>query len=149
MADMHTKLLLLIALWAGCADDPSPPPPPVIVDPTGHWAMTFSWTKGACGLTGLFDANLTVTRTLDGYRINETNPEVQVSGTVLCTTERCQMSFTESGPGPTGSAVQQIVMSANLAVDDQNAITGGGSVTYRFTDGTACDHQFRADGWRS
>jgi len=110
--------------------------------------MTCAWTRGSCQLTGSFAALVTVLRIGDGYVINETRPEVRVTGTVLCTSARCTLSFTESGPGPQGSAVQQISLSANLAVDPLDAITGAGSVTYRFTDGSACDHQFTADGWR-
>jgi hypothetical protein len=110
--------------------------------------MTFLWTKGDCRLTGSFDGSITVLRAGDGYAINETRPEVHVTGTVLCTSARCTLSFTESGPGPQGSAVQQISLSANLAVDELDAITGGGAATYRFTDGSGCEHLFTADGWR-
>ncbi len=137
--------MLLIALWAGCAADPAPQ---AAVDPTGNWSMTFVWTKGSCGLTGSFDGSITVLRTETGFEINETRPQVVVSGTVLCTAQRCTLSFTETGPGPAGSSVQQISLSANLAVDDIDAITGSGAATYRFTDGTGCEHQFSANGQR-
>ncbi len=110
--------------------------------------MTFAWTTGDCQLTGSFTGSLTVLRSADGYQIDEPRPEVSVTGTVSCTAMRCELSFTEAGPGPSGSTVQHIIMAANLAVDELDAITGGGSVTYRFTGGTGCQHQFTAQGTR-
>jgi hypothetical protein len=137
---MPHKAASLLLLAIGCVSDPES------LDPTGNWSMTLSWSHGDCQLTGSFDAQLTVIRSPDGFAIDESRPEVQVAGSVLCTPSLCTLSFTESGPGPTGSGVARIELAAHLQVDDLDAVNGSGKATYRFESGASCEQMFLATG---
>jgi hypothetical protein len=136
--------LLMTLLAIGCAADPaviqSDDAP--IVDPTGAWDVVLTWTAGTCGLTGSFTATVTVERSATGYVLNDPG----VHGTVVCSRNLCRMSFTETGPGPTGTDVTSVSIAADLAVDDTDVITGTGGVTYQFRNATTCSQQFMADG---
>jgi hypothetical protein len=139
------RYALLLATWMaiGCATDPASPVDDVrLVDPTGAWEVTLTWTAGTCGLTGSFAAAITVERSVTGYVLDDPG----VHGTVVCSRDFCQMSFTETGPGPTGSAVTGVSMSADLAVDDADVIAGTGGVTYQFVNAATCSQQFSAVG---
>jgi hypothetical protein len=142
---MRYSPLLLLATWMaiGCATDPSSSVEDApLVDPTGSWDITLTWTAGTCGLTGVFAAALTVERSVTGYVLDDPG----VHGTVVCSRDLCRVSFTETGPGPVGSSVTGVSMAADLAVDDADVITGTGGVTYQFENAATCSQQFGAVG---
>jgi hypothetical protein len=139
----HALLLTVTVMAMGCATNPVATIDDVaLVDPTGSWDVTLTWTAGTCGLTGAFAATVTVERSTTGYVLDDPG----VHGTVVCSRDLCRMSFTATGPGPVGSAVIGVSMSADLAVDDADAITGTGGVTYQFENATTCSQQFIAVG---
>lgn len=132
--------LLVAWMTMGCAVDHASTAP--LVDPTGIWDVALTWTTGSCGLTGEFSATITVERSATGYAVNEPGAH----GTVLCSRDFCQLLFTEAGPGPAGTSVTGVSMSADLTVDDDAAIAGSGMVAYQFRNSSTCSQQFSAVG---
>jgi hypothetical protein len=144
---MRYLLIALALCTASCVTGSQPVPEDVaLVDPTGNWSMVLTWRAGTCGLTGTITAAIAVSHDASGYVLTDASSDVHAHGTVTCSDLMCQMSFTESGPGPAGSVIQSAAMSAELAVDATDAIIGTGGVTYQFTNSTTCAQQFSVAG---
>jgi hypothetical protein len=133
----HHLLVLVLAFAATACADP-------LVDPTGNWDATYTWTSGTCQLTGASAVSTTVTRARDGYVISESGRSL--TGTVRCSSVACQISWSETGPGDPGSGVESLALQVNLSVDTDDAITGSGSAAVRFSDGRTCFQAFTVAG---
>ncbi len=114
---MIRALLFLIAL-VGCGAD-------TYVDPAGSWQFVMTWgPSDSCGLTGSRAVSTTVVKVGDAYAITESGQSL--TGTIVCSTDWCRMSVSESGSGAPGSGIDRIDLSFDLTVDTDDVITGSG-----------------------
>lgn len=133
---MRAFLLFLIAL-VGCGAD-------TYVDPAGSWQFVMTWAPStSCGLSGSRAVTTTVVKVGDAYAITESGRNL--TGTIVCTTDWCRMSLSESGPGDPGSGVDRLDLAIDLTVDDHDVITGGGSATVT-RNIVSCSQSFSASG---
>jgi hypothetical protein len=152
------KALVIAMFVSGCMVAASPgddddvvspvPPPPTrdVMDPSGTWAVHITWMSGTCGVFVALDAEMVVAPSPSGgYEIADASPTTTVTGTVLCSTERCALSFVQVGPGR-GDYATSSALAADLVATDDGEITGAGGLTYTFRDGTSCSQQFSAVG---
>ena len=141
MKIMSLALMLILLQSSACATDPGP------LDPTGNWGATMTWSSGDCHLVGSMPVNTTVVRNALGGLEIQGSPGHTVVGTALCSATQCQLSFTESGPGPTGIA--ELVVVANLTANEDEDIIGSGRAEITFPDGSRCTQQFIASGHKN
>lgn len=143
-------LLVVVACVAPDGGDDAPPPPtppdptPELFDPTGTWAMTFTWGAGNCGLTGTTPQQLLVTRSGDRFLVGTGSPNETTSGQVTRTASSADAAITvqnsdvyEDG----GSTTAVITINARAT---SSGLTGSGSAM--FAGGVACTHAYTLRG---
>jgi hypothetical protein len=143
-------LTLTLALMPSCVppssgggyapQQPSQPPPQL--EGSGNWKTTWYWTAGTCGLAGQLDHTVQVTQSDGGYVIQEDDPRAQITGSMNCSTEQCNLLASETA-SVNGAPAN---VSVNFTMRPNGSISGSGSVSFT---SPSCSQSFSAQGWRS
>ena len=120
-----TRMMLtigLVLLVAACGDE--------LVDPTGNWRTTITWGSGDCNLSGTSDDTMTVTRQASGdYLIADSDPDVSITGSIVCSVERCDLSASSTLDWTdTDGTRMNGVDARNFGLGSDGRITGSGSM---------------------
>jgi len=111
-----------------------------VMDPTGVWSSTMTWTAGDCGFSGSSPMSITVVRIGSSYALDE---HQSVTGQVTCTSDRCRVEFTETGL----VGMDAVTIKVDLtAVDDTSQITGAGNAAVARSTGGSCRQDFLVAG---
>lgn len=140
----HRVLALgLVSLFAACGAPEASPPDAFVpaVDPTGNWAITYSFSP-ACGM-GATTSDGTFTVTLGGMGYQILVAGVSSAGSIICDSEKCKLSGTWAWQ-TTDTAYQQ---SMNLTLGADSSVTGTGTEQVLTSD-SDCTYPFTATGQR-
>jgi hypothetical protein len=139
MAIVRAGIVLVVAAFATSCGGSTGTLDAAALSPVGMWSFTQIWGTGTCGLTGMTELGEQVIASSTGYVLVNADPSnVQVTATFHCTASHCELSFTETEMGMSGTT--RVTM--DLTLDAMNHITGTGQFASSPTGGTMCTQAF-------
>lgn len=144
---MKNLMLALVTVtsvgFAACAtpDDSSPDAAVSQIDPTGNWAVTYSFAPSCGNPASTTTGTFAVTFTGMGYSIEVAG--VSSVGALACDATECKLSGTWAWQ-TTDTAYQQ---SMNLTLDTSSSVTGDGTEAV-ITSDSNCTYPFTVTGTR-